>query len=228
MIKENFLHERIEFACHQNIQRMNDKRKIIKAVGVTGDGRTCWTVFVAFTVEVTQIACGYHFIEVFQGAVHVVLVTLEKHQARKAFLHSSPFFIHLVVLEVLKLDLKARVGVRDFSADADDLKCVAPIQGRDRHDVYDADGDGPGHSRQAVDQHVAVASQSGTVDEVIAHGKKLRQVLIRRVRGHHAKVMFFRKQVLRVVMDGQNVSDSVHLQLVNVLGVPIVADIKAR
>lgn len=79
-----------------------------------------------------------------------------------------------------------------------------------------------------MDQHVAVASQSGTVDEVIAHGKKLRQVLVRRVRGHHAKIMFFRKQVLGVVVYSQNVSDSVHLQLVDVLGVPIVADIKAR
>lgn len=131
MIKENFPDERFEFACHQNIQRMNDKRKIIKTVGVTGDGRTCWTVFVAFAVEVAQIACGDHFIEVFQGAVHVVLVTLHKHQAWKAFLHSAALFVHLVVLEVLKLDLKARVGVRDFSADADDLKRVAPIQGRD-------------------------------------------------------------------------------------------------
>lgn len=79
-----------------------------------------------------------------------------------------------------------------------------------------------------MDQHVAVASQPGAVDEVIADGEKLRQVLIRRVRGHHAKVMFFRKQVLGVVVNGQNVSDSVHLQLVDVLGVSIVADIKAR
>lgn len=207
---------------------MNDKRKETKTAKLTRDGRTCWTVFVAFAVEVTQVACGNHFIEVFQGAVHIVLITLEKHKAWKAFLHSPSFFVHLVVLEVLELDLKAGIGVCDFSPYAHDLQGITPVQGRDGHYIYDTNGDRSRHSRQAVDQHITVASQAGTVYEIIAHGKKLRQVLIRRVSGHHAKVMFFREQVLGVVMDGQNVSDSVHLQLVYVLGVPIVADKKAR
>lgn len=40
-----------------------------------------------------------------------------------------------------------------------------------------------------VDQHVATA-QSGGVDEVVAQGEVLREVLVRGVRRHHAQIVF--------------------------------------
>lgn len=40
-----------------------------------------------------------------------------------------------------------------------------------------------------MDQHVATA-QSGGVDEVVAQGEVLREVLVRGVRRHHAQIVF--------------------------------------
>lgn len=173
--------------------------------------RTCWTVFITFAVEVAQVACCYHFIKVLESSINVFLIVLSNCQAWKTLLHSTPFFVKFAVLKLLQLNLKSRIGICDFPSNSNNSKSFAPVKVGNWHDVCDADSYWPWHSRKAMNQNIAVSSQSCSMNKIVTNWEELRQVLIRSIRCHHTEIMLFWKQVFWVVMNGQNVCYFVHL-----------------
>lgn len=113
---------------------------------------------------------------------------------------------------------------------------------------HSPDSHAPTHAGQAVNQHTAVLPQSSAMNEVIAHGKILREILkkhssclwlaqslkishsylIRIIGGHHTQVVLVGEEMFGIIVDGQDVSDAVHLELIQVLRISIVAHIQAR
>lgn len=65
-----------------------------------------------------------------------------------------------------------------------------------------------------MNENVAITPQPSAMNEVIAYGEKLGEILVRVVGCHHAKVVLLRVEMLGVVVNGENVCDLVHRQLV--------------